>query len=131
MIFSELYSAYYNAVAGILREACSHPLSKAELRKIVMREAFGESLLNIEPAILDERWQLLKADGTTPLRHPPTMPLTALKTTSSGNILRQRGHSILFSSGYPVCFWVDRQVVVRSPRVILIMPPSSGTRSKI
>lgn len=79
MIFSELYSAYYNAVAGILREACSRPLSKAELRKIVTREAFGESLLNIEPAILDERWQLLKADGTTPLRHAPTMPLTLLQ----------------------------------------------------
>ena len=68
MLFSELYSAYYNAVAGILREACARPLPRAELRKIVEREAFGESLLNIEPAILSERWQLLNADGTTPIR---------------------------------------------------------------
>lgn len=79
MIFSELYNAYYNAVAGILREACAHPLSKAELRKIVEQTAFGESLLNIEPALLDERWQLLCADGTTPLRHAPAMPLTLLQ----------------------------------------------------
>ena len=79
MIFSELYSAYYNAVAGILKEACARPLSKADLRKIVVREAFGESLLNIEPAILDERWQLLKADGTTPILHAPDMPLTLLQ----------------------------------------------------
>ena len=79
MIFSELYSAYYNAVARILKEACAHPLSKAELRRIVGQEAFGESLLTIEPAILDERWQLLNADGTTPLRHEPTMPLTLLQ----------------------------------------------------
>ena len=79
MIFSELYSAYYNAVAGILKEACAHPLPKARLRAIVEREAFGESLLNIEPAILDERWQLLKADGTTPIRHAPSMPLTLLQ----------------------------------------------------
>ena len=79
MIFSELYSAYYNAVAGILREACARPLPRAELRKIVEREAFGESLLNIEPAILSERWQLLNADGTTPIRHAPTMPLTLLQ----------------------------------------------------
>ena len=79
MIFSELYSAYYNAVAGILKEACAHPLSKAELRKIVEREAFGESLLSIEPAVMDERWQLLNADGTTPIRHAPTMPLTLLQ----------------------------------------------------
>ena len=79
MIFSELYSAYYNAVARILKAACSHPLSKAELREIVEREAFGESLLTIEPAMLGERWQLLNADGTTPIRFEPTMPLTLLQ----------------------------------------------------
>ncbi len=79
MIFSELYSAYYNTVARILKEACTHSLSKAELRKIVAQEAFGESLLTIEPAILDERWQLLNADGSTPLQHVPKMPLTLLQ----------------------------------------------------
>ena len=79
MIFSELYSAYYNAVARILKEAVAHPLSKAKLRKIVGQEAFGESLLTIEPAILEERWQLLNADGTTPLMYAPTMPLTLLQ----------------------------------------------------
>lgn len=79
MIFSELYSAYYNAVAAILAKACDHPLSKAELRGIIMQKAFGESLLSIEPALLEERWQLLKADGTTPIRHAPTMPLTVLQ----------------------------------------------------
>ena len=79
MIFSELYSAYYNAVARILKEACAHPLSKAELRRIVTEEAFGESLLTVEPAVLDEQWQLLNADGTTPIRHVPTMPLTLLQ----------------------------------------------------
>ena len=79
MIFSELYSAYYNAVARILKEACRHPVSKAELRKIVAQEAFGESLLTIEPAILDEQWQLLNPDGTAPIRYEPTMPLTLLQ----------------------------------------------------
>ena len=79
MIFSELYSAYYNAVARILKEACARPLSRAELRRIVGREAFGESLLTIEPALLEERWQLLNPDGTTPLRHVPTLPLTLLQ----------------------------------------------------
>ena len=79
MIFSELYSAYYNAVARILKEACDHPLSRAELRRIVTREAFGESLLNIEPALLEERWPLLRTDGTTPIQYAPTMPLTLLQ----------------------------------------------------
>ena len=75
MIFSELYSAYYNTVAAVLKEACDHPLEKGELRSIVCQKAFGESVLNIEPSLAEERWQLLKADGTTPIRHIPTMPL--------------------------------------------------------
>ena len=51
MIFSELYSAYYNAVAQILRAAVDHPLGKGEIRSIVEEYAFGESILNIEPAL--------------------------------------------------------------------------------
>jgi hypothetical protein len=79
MIFSELYSAYYSAVAAILREAVKHPLRKDELRNIIEKKAFGESMLNIEPAIGDERWQIIHSDGTTPLKHVPTMPLTTLE----------------------------------------------------
>ncbi len=79
MIFSELYSAYYRAVAAVLTEAIRHPLEKNELREIIGRHAFGESILNIEPAIAEERWQVLRSDGTTPVKHVPTMPLTTLE----------------------------------------------------
>ena len=79
MIFSELYSAYYNAVAAIIREAMDHPLQSDELRRIIERHAFGESVLNIEPAINEERWQLLRRDGTTVIHHPPEMPLTVIQ----------------------------------------------------
>ena len=79
MIFSELYSAYYQTVAVILRQACTHPISRSDLRKTVEQYAFGESVLNIEPALLEERWQLLRPDGTTPVQHVPTMPLTLLQ----------------------------------------------------
>ncbi len=79
MIFSELYSAYYNAVAQILRAAVDHPLGKGEIRSIVEEYAFGESILNIEPALSEERWQLLLPDGTTPIRRAPTMPMTTLQ----------------------------------------------------
>ena len=79
MIFSELYSAYYNAVAAVLKEAVDHPLGKTDIRRIVEKHAFGESVLNIEPAIAEERWQLIRLDGTTPLRNAPTMPLTILE----------------------------------------------------
>ena len=79
MIFSELYSAYYNAVAEVLRAACAHPLEKGTLRRIVSEKAFGESLLRIEPALAEARWPLLRPDGTTPVVHPPAMPLTTLQ----------------------------------------------------
>ena len=73
MIFSEIYGVYYNAVAEILKEAANHPLQENELRQIIKRHAFEESILNIEPALKEGRWQLLKADGTTPIVQAPTM----------------------------------------------------------
>lgn len=79
MIFSELYSAYFNAVSSILAEAVKHPLQKDMLRDIIEKNAFGESILNMEPAMKDERWQIIRSDGTTPLKHIPTMPLTTLE----------------------------------------------------
>lgn len=79
MMFSELYSAYYNAVAAILRQAVRHPVTKEELRTIIDAQAFSESVLSIEPALAGEKWQLLKQDGTTPLHYAPTMPLTLLQ----------------------------------------------------
>ena len=76
MIFSELCSAYYNAVARILAEAVSHPVDRKGIRKIIEKNAFGESALTIESAIAEERWQLIKSDGSTNIKHAPTMPLT-------------------------------------------------------
>lgn len=79
MIFSELYSVYYNTVANVLRIAVKQPLKKIELRDIVEKNAFGESILNIEPALTEERWQLIRSDGSTPLVHSPSMPMTTLE----------------------------------------------------
>lgn len=79
MIFSELYSAYYHAVAQILKTALDHPLERNELRRIVERHAFGESLLKIEPSLTGGEWQMLLPDGTTPIQNVPSMPLTAIQ----------------------------------------------------
>lgn len=62
-----------------MKAAVDHPLKKDELHRIIHEHAFGESILEIEPAISEERWQLIRADGTTPLRHVPSMPLTLLQ----------------------------------------------------
>lgn len=79
MIFNELYSAYYHTVSAILKAAVDHPLQTAELYHIIEQNAFGESMLNIPSALSDERWQLIKQDGSTPLQKAPYMPLTTLE----------------------------------------------------
>ena len=79
MIFSELYSAYYNTLAEIIKAALEHPLEKKEMSKIIEEHAFGESFLTIEPAISEERWQVIKKDGTTNITHVPRMPLTTIQ----------------------------------------------------
>ncbi len=79
MIFSELYSAYYNAVASIITELLSGELCSSDLRRIVEAHAFSESASRILESLTEERWQLVTADMRTPLRHPPTMPPTTLQ----------------------------------------------------
>lgn len=79
MIFSELYSAYYNAVAAILKQSLKKPISDMDLRILSDRYAFGESIMTIPDALKDERWQLLRKDGTTVLHNSPRMPMTTLQ----------------------------------------------------
>ena len=79
MIFSELYSAYYNAVAAILSRIKEGEHSEKELQRLVAEHAFGESVLSILPALKSGKWQLVRPDMTTPLAHAPTMPLTDLQ----------------------------------------------------
>ena len=79
MIFSELYSAYYNTVAAILSAIIDGEHSEQELQKIVTDRAFGESVLTILPSLKSEKWQLVRSDMTTPLEHKPTTPLTLLQ----------------------------------------------------
>ncbi len=79
MIFSEIYGAYYNAVAAVLREAVAHPVSDADIRRIVDQHAFGESILTIPSALKEGRWKLLKPDGTAVIQNAPSMPLSLMQ----------------------------------------------------
>ena len=79
MIFSELYSAYYNTVAAIISGILDGEHSEKELQKIVTDYAFGESVLTIMPSLKSEKWQLMHSDMTTKLEHKPTIPLTLLQ----------------------------------------------------
>ena len=79
MIFSELYSAYYNTVAAIISAILDGDHSEQKLQKIVVDRAFGESVLTILPALKSEKWQLVHSDMTTKLEHKPTIPLSLLQ----------------------------------------------------
>lgn len=79
MIFSEIYSAYYKTIAEILKAALSGKQTSGDLRKIVEKYAFSESMLTIEPALKSEKWPLIKAGGEPVIKNPPSMPLTSLQ----------------------------------------------------
>ena len=79
MIFSELYSAYYNAVASIIGKILEGEADEKELARCVSQYAFGESMLTILPSLKGEKWQLVHSDLTTPIEHKPTMPLTRIE----------------------------------------------------
>lgn len=79
MLFHEIYGCYYNAVARILDSAVSGTLTEAGMKELVTRNTFSESFLTILPALEQERWQLLDSSLHTPLKHPPTLPLSTLE----------------------------------------------------
>lgn len=79
MIFSELYSVYYNTVAKIIEEALKPEATENDLRRCVAEEAFSESVLTILPSLKSGKWPLLNDDLSPVLLHKPTMPLTNLE----------------------------------------------------
>lgn len=79
ILFSELYSAYYKAVAEILKEALSSNLTDKRIAQIAKEHAFGESFITIEESLKNGAWPLLNQDNTTYIQNPPKMPLTVLQ----------------------------------------------------
>ncbi len=79
MIFSELYSVYYNTVARILARALQPDVTEKALQQEVLENAFSESVLTILPALKSGKWQLLYPDLTPIVKRAPTMPLTLLQ----------------------------------------------------
>lgn len=79
MIFSELYSVYYNTVAEIIETAFNPETTEKDLQKCVFEKAFSESVMTILPALKSGKWPLLQEDFSPVLHHKPTMPLTTLE----------------------------------------------------
>lgn len=79
MIFNELYSAYYNTVAKIISLVIRGDANESKINEIVNNYAFGESILKVWPSLKNEKWQLVRGDFSTPVKNPPTMPLTLVQ----------------------------------------------------
>lgn len=101
MVFHEVYSCYYNAVAEILAQALEAPVTGKDISRIVQEKAFEESVATIPDALKTQRWLLLDDAGATPLRHVPTMPLTTLQKR-----------------------WL--KALLADPRIALFDPPAEG-----
>lgn len=76
MIFSEVYGAYYNIMADILKIAVTRPPKKDEIDSIIREKGFAETNLFFNGDLYEDRYKLMTRDGKTPLRHSPSMPLT-------------------------------------------------------
>ena len=79
MLFSEIYSAYYNTVASIISCSQQGKLDSDLLFKIVKESAFPESFMTIGSALESGKWPLIKKDYSTNIKNIPTMPLSMLQ----------------------------------------------------
>ena len=90
MVFSEIYSAYYNTVAAVLDCSQRGQLDSDSLYTIVKTSAFPESFVTIGNALESGKWSLIKRDYTTNIQYTPTMPLSLLQKQWLKAICRDR-----------------------------------------
>ena len=79
MLFHEVYGSYFRVVAAVLEEAVRGTLTARRMERLVREMAFAESVLTIPAALQNGEWPLVDRAMRTPLRHPPTSPLTTLE----------------------------------------------------
>ena len=95
--FSEIYGTYYNIVAKLLVQAVKGELSCAQLQQIISTEGYGDTSLQLLPALKDETWKLFTPDLHTPLKHQPTLPLTLLQKRWLKTLLQDEKLSLFFT----------------------------------
>jgi hypothetical protein len=79
MLFNEVYSAYYNALAVLINKSIDGELNAKNASEFISTEAFRDSFVYIIDAIKSEEWQVITKDFKTPVKHYTEMPLTTLQ----------------------------------------------------
>lgn len=98
MLFNEIYSAYYNALAILINKAIDGELNAKNASEFITSEAFRDSFVYIQDAIQSEQWQLITRDFKTPIKNYTHMPLTTLQKQFIKSI-RLDPRFALFSEG--------------------------------
>lgn len=79
MLFSEIYNAYFKAMAELLTSALDESLDTAKAMEIINHCAFRESFTVILDAIRNEEWLLMNRQYQTPLHNIPSQPFSLLQ----------------------------------------------------
>ena len=90
-LFSELYSAYYNAVEHVLRAAQGKDIRAEALQELLSAHTFSESAFHMLPKLQGGQWPLLRAENggyTARYALPEALPLTALQKAWLKALLR-------------------------------------------
>lgn len=79
MLFSEVYSIYYQTVERLIEKAILQKLDEKTAMELIQQMAFSESFMTILPALKNEQWQIITSSFQTPIQHQPKRPLTILE----------------------------------------------------
>lgn len=79
MLFSEIYSTYYQTVGILLGLAAKGELTMERMRQEISEHAYAESFMTIIPALTGEQWQLMNEKLETPIAHSVSRPYTQLE----------------------------------------------------
>ena len=78
MLFNEIFGAYYKTI-GIILNQSKKRLSAKEKNKIILENAFEDSLLTIPKKLDSGEWGFYDAAGRTLLKHEYRLPISGLE----------------------------------------------------
>ena len=90
MVFSEIYSAYYKAVAYLIEKAITGELNETNITTLIGDTAFSESFIYITNAIKNEEWYVINKEYHTPIKNTPQMPLSHLELSFFKSIVSDK-----------------------------------------
>lgn len=102
MLFHEIYGNYFQVITAILEEALEGSLTEQRIGAIISEKAFGESMLNIQPALRTGEWPFFDENLKTPIKEAPFMPLTLLEKRWLKALLSDPRIRLFFPASAPI-----------------------------